>query len=173
MAREEKLTEIASAGVQEYAHLVRENCKVGGAPWRVVVRGAADPDELPGQELVRRVYGVKVENAAAAREELLNPELHSVVSELPDLVRHIRRLPSSLAFECCTGELCARCVEVTQARRSVEAGWHPARCVIPLHRAQMLARDSDTILSIEGCAMVGNDWRNISAEMPLNHETTQ
>ena len=62
VAREEKLTEIASAAVQEYAHLVRENCKVGGEPWRVVVRGAADPDELPGQELVRRVYGVKVEN---------------------------------------------------------------------------------------------------------------
>ena len=153
LAREAKFAEIASAAVQEYAHLVAKEGRVGGIePWHVVTRSDDDAAEADNK-LIRRVCGVNVDNSRAARVALALPELQPVVSEFPDLVKHLQRLPGSLCFRSCVGEICAMCEEVMQRRRAGQPGWHPARCLSLLEvngfRRWMLQKDAAAVAGDE------------------------
>ena len=127
--REVRLQEIASAGVREYIHLVQENCKTGGRPWHVEIRGGDADESVPDQAVIREMYSTTKTSLAAIRAMAGGEKFGPVTRDVADLARHIVRLPSSVAFQCCTGDLCSDCVAVTQRRRRDNPEWHPRQCL--------------------------------------------
>ena len=123
-AREAAIVQACEHGVNEYVSLIREHAECQGQSW--VAEPRAHDDGQLADYLQLTVYYASTNPAA------LGPQLDDVRKEAADLMRHVIKVPSSFGLTICTSDLCGRCQQVTNVRRSEHPSWSAAAVLLPL-----------------------------------------